>query len=88
MRIFWNPAGASFEEAAKAIGVAAGTVGILGGPDVYSLFLKMGYDNFYLCRAPDVRFPAACRSSPRGARARRRGDSGVGLKPGPLQTSG
>ena len=55
--LFWNPTGAPFEEACAALGVSAGTIGVIGGPKVYSLFLKMGYDAFHLCRAVDVRLP-------------------------------
>ena len=56
-RGFWNPAGASFEEACAALGVGAGTIAVIGGPQVYSLFLKIGYDAFHLCRAVNVRLP-------------------------------
>jgi dihydrofolate reductase len=53
----WNPAGALFEEACAALGVDAGTVAVIGGPVVYTLFLKMGYDAFHLCRAVNVLLP-------------------------------
>jgi dihydrofolate reductase len=53
----WNPAGASFEEALAALGVRSGTVAILGGPLVYTLFLKRGYDCFHLSRAVNVWIP-------------------------------
>ena len=53
----WNPAGATFEEACAAVGCRAGTVAIGGGTDIYSLFLKFGYDDFYLARAEKVRLP-------------------------------
>ena len=53
----WNPAGASLETALEALGVKAGAVAAIGGPQVYSLFLKLGYDAFHLCRATDVRLP-------------------------------
>jgi hypothetical protein len=53
----WNPAGATFEEACAAVGCRAGTVAIGGGTDIYSLFLKCGYDDFYLARAEKVRLP-------------------------------
>jgi len=55
---FWNPAGASFEQACRALGVEQGTIAILGGPYVYNLFLKDGgFDAFYLCRAANVTLP-------------------------------
>jgi dihydrofolate reductase len=53
----WNPAGATLEEACAAVGCEAGTVAVVGGTDVFSLFLKIGYDDFYLARAIDVRLP-------------------------------
>jgi dihydrofolate reductase len=52
----WNPAGASFEQAAEAAGVASGTVGIIGGPDVFALFMNR-FDTFWLSEAPKVRIP-------------------------------
>jgi hypothetical protein len=54
---FWNPAGATFEEACAAVGCEGGTVAVVGGTDVFSLFLKIGYDDFYLSRAENVRLP-------------------------------
>ncbi len=53
----WNPAGATFEEACAAVGCQVGTVAVGGGTDIYSLFLKLGYDDFYLSRAEKVRLP-------------------------------
>ena len=55
--LLWNPAGASFEEALAALGVSSGTVAIIGGPLVYTQFLKRGYDNFHLSRATKVWIP-------------------------------
>ena len=57
----WNPAGASLTEALEALGVAQGTIAAIGGPQVYSLFLKMGYDAFHLSRASDVHLPGGLR---------------------------
>jgi dihydrofolate reductase len=53
----WNPAGATLDEACAAVGCGAGTLAIAGGTEVYSLFLKIGYDIFYLARAERVRLP-------------------------------
>lgn len=53
----WNPAGASLEEACAALGLKSGTVVVIGGPQVYILFLKLGYDCFHLSRAVNVRLP-------------------------------
>jgi hypothetical protein len=53
----WNPAGASFQSACLALGLSSGTVAVIGGPQVFSLFLKLGYDCFHLSRAVNVRLP-------------------------------
>ena len=53
----WNPAGASLEQACAELGCDDGTIAVLGGPAVYSMFLPIGYDNFYLTRAINVRLP-------------------------------
>ncbi len=57
----WNPAGASLAQALEALGVEGGAVAAIGGPEVYSLFLKLGYDAFHLCRVADVRLPGGLR---------------------------
>ena len=54
--LFWNPAGASFEQALAALGTPAGNVGVIGGTDVFGMFLDR-YDVFHLSRAPNVRLP-------------------------------
>jgi dihydrofolate reductase len=52
----WNPAGATFEEALAAIGAPNAIVGVIGGTDVFGMFLDR-YDVFYLSRAPGVWLP-------------------------------
>ena len=54
--LYWNPAGASFEEALGALGAPDGSVGVIGGTDVFGFFLDR-YDVFYLSRSPNVRLP-------------------------------
>jgi len=54
--LFWNPAAASLEQAMAVLGVAHGRVGVIGGTEVFGLFLDR-YDIFYLSRAPGVRLP-------------------------------
>ena len=54
--LFWNPGGASFEQALIALGVRDGSVGVIGGTNVFGMFLDR-YDVFYLSRAPGVRVP-------------------------------
>ena len=53
----WNPAGASFDAACATLGVNAGTAAIIGGTEVFGLFLAIGYDAFNLSRANKVRLP-------------------------------
>jgi hypothetical protein len=52
----WNPAGASFEAACDSAGVRSGTAAIMGGPDVFGMFMDR-YDTFWLSQAPKVRLP-------------------------------
>jgi len=52
----WNPAGSTFEKAAEATGVRSGLVAIIGGPDVFGLFMD-SYDTFWLSLAQKVRIP-------------------------------
>jgi dihydrofolate reductase len=54
--LFWNPAGASLEDALEALGKPGGSVGVVGGTDVFGLFLGR-YDVFHLSRAPDAHIP-------------------------------
>ena len=82
----WNPAGASLEEACASLGCLSGTLAVLGGPHVYGLFLKIGYDDFYLSRADKVRLPGGVPLFGRG----RPGlpeeiMSAAGLKAGPVR---
>jgi dihydrofolate reductase len=57
MARLWNPAGASFSDACAALEVVEGTVAIIGGTEVFGLFLDLGYDTFHLSRANKVRLP-------------------------------
>jgi dihydrofolate reductase len=54
--VLWNPAGASFEAACDFAGVRSGTVAVIGGPDVFGMFMDR-YDTFWLSQAPLVRLP-------------------------------
>jgi dihydrofolate reductase len=84
---FWNPAGASLEQACTAVGCHLGTVAVIGGPDVYSYFLKLGYDDFYLSRADKVRLPGGLPLFGQGRLGRSPEEilAGAGLKPGKTQ---
>ena len=52
----WNPANVSFDRAAEAAGVTTGTAVVIGGPEIYSLFLDR-YDVFWLSEAQHVDLP-------------------------------
>lgn len=54
--LFWNPAGASLEQALAALGTPHASIGVVGGTYVFEMFLDR-YDVFYLSRAPGVRLP-------------------------------
>jgi dihydrofolate reductase len=82
----WNPAGASFAEACKAIGVTDGMAAVTGGAEVFGLFLDIGFDAFHLSRAGKVRlpggrpvFPEVPVLTPEQVLAKH------GLRPGPIQ---
>lgn len=49
--ILWNPSTAPFEEAWQKLGLDDGTLAVVGGTDVFGLFLTLGYDAFFLTRA-------------------------------------
>lgn len=84
----WNPAGASLDTACAALGVKSGVIAIVGGPFVFSLFLKIGYDAFHLSHAPGVRLPAGEPAFREQTAGRTPEDvlAGAGLKPGAVQT--
>lgn len=54
--LFWNPAGVSFEQALDALRARDGSIGVIGGTEVFDLFLDR-YDVFYLSRVRDVWLP-------------------------------
>jgi dihydrofolate reductase len=54
--LLWNPAGASFEEAWAALEMPDGSLAVIGGTEVFGMFLPL-YDVFYLTRVPGVRLP-------------------------------
>jgi len=68
--LLWNPAGATLEQAIAALVVGDGPIAVLGGTEVFGLFLPL-YDAFHLTRAakasiPDGRplFPQVGRQTP------------------------
>jgi dihydrofolate reductase len=50
--VLWNPGTASFDEAWQKLNADDGTLAVVGGTDVFALFLTIGYDAFYLTRTP------------------------------------
>jgi dihydrofolate reductase len=82
--LLWNPRGASLEQAVKALNVTPGTIAVIGGTAVFSLFLPL-YDAFHLSRAAHARIPggrplfadAVPPTTPEDVLAR------CGLRPGP-----
>ena len=49
--VLWNPATAPFEEAWMRLNIPEGILAVVGGTDVFGLFLNVGYDAFYMTRA-------------------------------------
>ena len=79
--LLWNPDGAGFDQALQALGATDGTIAIIGGPDVFTMFLPL-YDSFHLSRADRARIPGGLSpfteaGTPEEVLARH------GLKPGP-----
>ena len=82
--LLWNPVGATLEQALEQLGVTDGVVAVIGGPEVFSLFLPL-YDAFHLSRVADVTIPGGVppftevgpNATPEDVLARR------GFKPGP-----
>jgi dihydrofolate reductase len=54
--LLWNPTGADLDKAITALGAGDGPVAIIGGPEVFSMFLPL-YDVFHLSRAANAKIP-------------------------------
>jgi dihydrofolate reductase len=54
--LLWNPVGASLDAALERLGIGDGTIAIIGGTEVFSLFLPQ-YDAFHLSQAANARIP-------------------------------
>ena len=54
--LLWNPAGASLDQAIERLGAADGPVAIIGGTEVFSMFLPR-YDAFFLSHAANAKIP-------------------------------
>jgi dihydrofolate reductase len=55
--LLWNPTGVPLDAALKELGAADGAIAIIGGPEVFSMFLPL-YDTFYLSRAARAKIPS------------------------------
>jgi dihydrofolate reductase len=82
--LLWNPQGASLSEAWAALAPPDGMLAVIGGPEVYRLFLDIGYDAFHLTRAPHVHLPGGRPVFPGIGPDRTPEDllAGAGLRPG------
>jgi len=83
--LLWNPQGASLADAWARLGAPDGMLAVIGGTEVYGLFLAIGYDKFHLSRAPQVRLPGGRPVFPQLGPDRTPEDvlASRGLKPGP-----
>ena len=86
-RVLWNPAGSTFEAACTLLGIRSGRAAVIGGTEVFGLFLP-SYGIFHLSRTgttlPDGRpvFPGVPEVSPEAMLARH------GLKPDTMRVLG
>jgi dihydrofolate reductase len=82
--LLWNPVGASLDTALDRLGIGDGIIAVIGGTQVFSLFLPR-YDAFHLSRAANATIPGGLpvfsavgpNATPEDVLARH------GLKPGP-----
>src|ERR1700733_4822487 len=84
--VLWNPAGATLEAALSRLSVAEGLMAILGGTEVFDLFLPL-YDAFHLTRALHAKIPAGRPLFSKVGPGKTPEDvlTDAGLKPGPGQ---
>lgn len=57
LAVLWNPAGAALQVALSMIAPPRRRLAVIGGTDVFGMFLALGYDLFYLSRASGIRLP-------------------------------
>lgn len=55
--ILWNPAGAAFSAAWALLAAPGARATVIGGTEVFGLFLDAGYDRFHLTRTSATRLP-------------------------------
>jgi dihydrofolate reductase len=83
--LLWNPNGATLQQAWERLGAPDGMLAVIGGTEVYDLFLTIGFDHFHLSRAPQVRLPGGrpVFSGVGDCRTPEQVLASHGLKPGP-----
>ncbi len=54
--LLWNPVGATLAQATARLGINGGTIAIIGGTEVFTLFLPL-YDAFHLSQAANAKIP-------------------------------
>jgi dihydrofolate reductase len=54
--LLWNPVGCPLERAITGLGAADGPIAVIGGTEVFSMFLPL-YDTFHLSRAARAKIP-------------------------------
>ncbi len=54
--LLWNPVGATLAQATARLGIDGGIIAIIGGTEVFSLFLPL-YDAFHLSQAANAKIP-------------------------------
>ena len=83
--LYWNPVGASLDDALAALEEPRDRIAIIGGTDAFGLFLDL-FDVFHLTRAPGVWLPGGRPVFPE-VPARRPEEVLVehGMQPGPVQ---
>ena len=85
--LLWNPAGFAFVAAAGQLVAPGGTAAVIGGTEVFTLFLDIGYDAFHLSRASRAKLPGG-RPVFRQVRHGRSPEDVLtqfGLQPGPMR---
>jgi len=82
--LLWNPTGIPLAQAWTRLGAPDGMLAVIGGPEVYEMFLATGYDKFHLSQAPRVRIPGGRPAFPEIGPGRTVEDvlASHGLKPG------
>ncbi|MDE1973861.1 MAG: dihydrofolate reductase [Hyphomicrobiales bacterium] len=80
----WNPADAPVEQALAAVGAIDGPIAVIGGTEVFGLFLPL-YDAFHLTRAAHAKIPGGRPVFPQvgAGMTPEQTLAGHGLRPGP-----